>query len=71
MVSHFVNFMGCMILSALDMHGILDNFRGLIPRKVTRFTHPLKDDIALKTKNRCKILCECECFTLDTPDLVL
>jgi len=34
---------------ALHMGGILDNFRAraLLPRKVTRFTHPLKDDIAL------------------------
>jgi hypothetical protein len=55
------------------MGGILDNFRarGLLPRKVTRFTHPLKDNIALKTRSRCNILFECGCFTLDTPDLAL
>jgi hypothetical protein len=55
------------------MGGILDNFRasGLLPRKVTRFTDTLKDDIALKTKSRSNILCECGCCTLDTPDPVL
>jgi len=67
--------MGCRIChwKALHMGGILDNFRarGFLPRKVTRFTHSVKDDIALKTKNRCKILFECGCFTLDTPDLAL
>jgi hypothetical protein len=42
------------------MGGILDNFRarGFLPRKVTRFTDLLKDDIALKTKSRSNILCE-------------
>jgi hypothetical protein len=43
------------------MGGILDNFRarGSLPRKLTRFTDPLKDDIALKTKSRSNILCGC------------
>jgi len=67
--------MGCRIChwKALHVGGILDNFkaRGLLPRKVTRFTHLLKDGIVLKTKSRCNILFEYGCFTLDTLDLAL
>jgi hypothetical protein len=53
--------------------GVLDNFRAgdLLSKKITSFIHPLKDDIALKTKSRCSILYECGCFTFDTPDLAL